>query len=639
MAIRITRVQGQEGQTLLIPTTKEINNRLTAKLEELEQRVAPLSHASINTTYGLGTDTEHGHIKLNGTTAPIDLAETASIGISDKAARADHRHKLPTPQQVGASPKNHADQTTIYGVATEENYGHIRITRDIDNASEDVVLLPSAIKQSLLQLEAELSRAISDKSYFGSYWFAATEQTTNISDILNSPLALSTRLGVTEGIVSLIDFINNRIYSADCTSDTWGNSPLQLEEPVNGTVIGITGYFLDISENTDMLKLSGEAVYSKEKNKWDIYPDKKGGVDNYTIVKNSSGLNTITSYSVRDTTEDALDLENTEFSQSRGYFDWLTAFYRKIRGLHKIKVDKILQPHKLYATDGAGNQLEMPYDSEDEKLPFTVPMRDQFGGIRLPTLTPTEGDQAINYQNLLTHQQDTDYHKSEQDKQKLSTIILDGQDHLFLSQAGNYSEVHSLKTFPSYVVTTGTMADLVRSLDDNLIPQNMIYYGKILTTDMPDNITEQTILKISTVGEIDNQPLYQFELLSETVPPYLWTASGTNGQFTGWQARPTLANIPTQVSQLTNDNGYLVSQSLNEYATITYTNDRTKLATQQYAGLVIGSMMDDRVSIIGEGEMVVNSLNMAKLYQEEGDTIVFNGGNASGFLEINERAY
>ena len=145
-----------------------------------------------------------------------------------------------------------------------------------------------------------------------------------------------------------------------------------------------------------MLKLSGEAVYSKEKNKWDIYPDKKGGVDNYTIIKNSSGLNTIASYSVRDTTEDALDLEDTEFSQSRGYFDWLTSFYRKIRGLHKIKVDKILQPHKLYATDGAGNQLAMPYDSEDEKLPFTVPMRDQFGGIRLPTLTPTEGEQAIN---------------------------------------------------------------------------------------------------------------------------------------------------------------------------------------------------------------------------------------------------
>ncbi|MBR6541572.1 MAG: hypothetical protein IKT74_08615, partial [Bacteroidales bacterium] len=48
---------------------------------------------------------------------------TASAGTSDFVARADHTH----PTDTTRAPVNHASTSTIYGVASKNDYGHVRV--------------------------------------------------------------------------------------------------------------------------------------------------------------------------------------------------------------------------------------------------------------------------------------------------------------------------------------------------------------------------------------------------------------------------------------------------------------------------------------------------------------------------------
>lgn len=47
------------------------------------------------------------------------------------------------------------------------------------------------------------------------------------------------------------------------------------------------------------------------------------------------------------------------------------------------------------------------------------------------------------------------------------------------------------------------------------------------------------------------------------------------------------------------------------------------------AGVVIGSAEENKVSVAKDGSMEVNKINMSKLVQSEGDTLILDGGNAS----------
>lgn len=47
------------------------------------------------------------------------------------------------------------------------------------------------------------------------------------------------------------------------------------------------------------------------------------------------------------------------------------------------------------------------------------------------------------------------------------------------------------------------------------------------------------------------------------------------------------------------------------------------------AGVVIGSTEENKVSVAEDGSMEVNKINMSKLVQSEGDTLILDGGNAS----------
>ena len=85
---------------------------------------APNNHASSATTYGVGTSSNYGHVKLG---AANQNGATAANGV---AAPNGHTHSqyLTSHQDIsGKAPNNHASSATTYGVGTSSNYGHVKL--------------------------------------------------------------------------------------------------------------------------------------------------------------------------------------------------------------------------------------------------------------------------------------------------------------------------------------------------------------------------------------------------------------------------------------------------------------------------------------------------------------------------------
>lgn len=93
-----------------------------------------------------------------------------------------------------------------------------------------------------------------------------------------------------------------------------------------------------------------------------------------------------------------------------------------------------------------------------------------------------------------------------------------------------------IMNFPSYVATDGTMTELIASLDENNTPTGIIYFGGITCSDLPNNMM-QAELKIEVVKNSNNLNVYYFTIVSTNVSPYMWTGTGYQGIFSGWQAR------------------------------------------------------------------------------------------------------
>lgn len=78
---------------------------------------------------------------LYSTDAP-QMDGTASAGSANHAARSDHVH----PSDTSKAPVNHASSTTTYGIGNTSNYGHVKITDDINNTAGGTAIKPSVVK-------------------------------------------------------------------------------------------------------------------------------------------------------------------------------------------------------------------------------------------------------------------------------------------------------------------------------------------------------------------------------------------------------------------------------------------------------------------------------------------------------------
>ena len=129
----------------------------TASVAQALTNTTPDDHADPTDKYGPGDATNYGHIKLgtglerNGTTGATDVkyGTTAGTAAAGNDSRLSDDRKNPNAvtftdgtnsttydgsatatvdySTVGAAPKNHASSTTDYGVASKNNFGHVKI--------------------------------------------------------------------------------------------------------------------------------------------------------------------------------------------------------------------------------------------------------------------------------------------------------------------------------------------------------------------------------------------------------------------------------------------------------------------------------------------------------------------------------
>ena len=107
---------------------------------------APTSHAVNANTYGLGTASVYGHTKAGTAVGAADTANGSAGTDNGLYARADHVHK----QSDIYAPKSHATTATTYGGGTASNYGHVKVSDNTSssagNASQSVAASSAAVK-------------------------------------------------------------------------------------------------------------------------------------------------------------------------------------------------------------------------------------------------------------------------------------------------------------------------------------------------------------------------------------------------------------------------------------------------------------------------------------------------------------
>lgn len=86
----------------------------------------------------------HGTHVSYSTTAPA-MDGTAAVGTASTVARSDHVH----PTDTSRAPTSHASSSNTYGVGTASNYGHLKLsdaTTSTSGTSDGIAATPSAVK-------------------------------------------------------------------------------------------------------------------------------------------------------------------------------------------------------------------------------------------------------------------------------------------------------------------------------------------------------------------------------------------------------------------------------------------------------------------------------------------------------------
>lgn len=109
----------------------------------------PVSHASDETTYGIGTSTSYGHVKLNDGYEESGGAASAGVGASSLAVY--NAYSALKNSVDGKAPQSHASTGTSYGKGDPNNYGHVKLSDAIGesfDSEEGYAATPLAAKKA-----------------------------------------------------------------------------------------------------------------------------------------------------------------------------------------------------------------------------------------------------------------------------------------------------------------------------------------------------------------------------------------------------------------------------------------------------------------------------------------------------------
>ena len=103
---------------------------------------APIYHAVSSTGFGVGTGQYYGHVKLSDATN-LDTGNTGGIAATPKAVKAAYDNS-----ELKA-PIDHATDDTTYGAGSGSNYGHVKLsdaTNSTSSTSGGIAATPAAVK-------------------------------------------------------------------------------------------------------------------------------------------------------------------------------------------------------------------------------------------------------------------------------------------------------------------------------------------------------------------------------------------------------------------------------------------------------------------------------------------------------------
>ena len=160
-----------------------------------------------------------------------------------------------------------------------------------------------------------------------------------------------------------------------------------------------------------------------------------------------------------------------------------------------------------------------------------------------------------NYSDLPTNPEDGDMYNIE--NADIEHQINAGDNVVWVADKGiwdnlggfiDLSQLQVMMDFPSWLTevasdTTKTMADVISVLDKNVTTTGLIYMGGLSVSDLPENSMVQAETTIEVMKSSNGDPLYKFTVVSTNTSPYMWTATGYNGVFSGWQERPTSEDL------------------------------------------------------------------------------------------------
>ena len=141
----------------VVGAINEIHSTLGSHMTEVSSTIqaltagkAPTSHASSGTTYGAGTASLYGHVKLSDT-ANSSLGASSGTAVTPKAL---------SDAVGGKAPTSHASSGTTYGAGTASLYGHVKLSDTANSslgASSGTAVTPKALDDAITSLQGVIT--------------------------------------------------------------------------------------------------------------------------------------------------------------------------------------------------------------------------------------------------------------------------------------------------------------------------------------------------------------------------------------------------------------------------------------------------------------------------------------------------
>ena len=159
-----------------VPTTRKINNNALSSdvtLTAASVGAAPTAHASSNTTYGKGTNSNYGHVKLTDSLTDTTTAATGGLALSAKAG-ADLKASIDdTQKMISVWIETGSTASRAYNKGDYIIYGkYLYVARNDISQGESLTgsnLLSARIGERLAALEKLESQRINNSAGFVIY--------------------------------------------------------------------------------------------------------------------------------------------------------------------------------------------------------------------------------------------------------------------------------------------------------------------------------------------------------------------------------------------------------------------------------------------------------------------------------------